>query len=117
MDGRKRLSGAGYRKLAEEKRRKENEVLDQTPKLDTFFVNKVAETGEGSSETVRQTSDSNCGVSDIEEQVNNHLISEPGSGVRFESDFKVSEDPFFWENNEKNQGLFNEKWNQSEKEL
>jgi len=33
--------------------------------------------------------------------VNNHLISEPGSGVRFESDFKVSEDPFFWENNEK----------------
>jgi len=33
--------------------------------------------------------------------VNNHLISEPGSGVRFESDFKASEDPFFWENNEK----------------
>jgi len=47
MDGRKRLSGAGYRKLAEEKRRKENEVLDQTPKLDTFFVKKVAEIGEG----------------------------------------------------------------------
>ena len=33
--------------------------------------------------------------------MNNHLISEPGSGVRFESDFKLSEDPFFWENNEK----------------
>lgn len=89
MDGRKRLSGAGYRKLAEEKRRKENELLDQTPQLDTFFVKKVAEIGEGSSETIRQTIDSNCGVSDIEEQVNNHLISEPGSGVRFESDFKV----------------------------
>ena len=40
MDGRKRLSGAGYRKLAEEKRRKENEVLDQTLKLDTFSLRK-----------------------------------------------------------------------------
>ena len=35
-----------------QKRRKENEVLDQTPKLDIFFDTKVAETGEGSAETM-----------------------------------------------------------------
>jgi hypothetical protein len=39
MNGRKHLSGAGYRKLAEEKRRKENEVLDQTPNL-LFWLRK-----------------------------------------------------------------------------
>jgi len=38
MDGRKRLSGASYRKLKEQKRKKESEALSQTPKLETFFT-------------------------------------------------------------------------------
>lgn len=37
MDGRKRLSGAEYRKLSETKKKKENEVIAQTLKLDSFF--------------------------------------------------------------------------------
>ena len=34
MDGRSRLSGAAYRKKAEEKRQRESEILQKIPRLD-----------------------------------------------------------------------------------
>lgn len=37
MDGRKRLSGAAYKKLAKEKAEREEEVLSKIPKLNQFF--------------------------------------------------------------------------------
>ncbi|ESO00440.1 hypothetical protein HELRODRAFT_175871 [Helobdella robusta] len=37
MDGRKKLSGAEYRRIAKEKRKKESDVLSLTPKLETLF--------------------------------------------------------------------------------
>lgn len=37
MDGRKKLSGAEYRRIAKEKRKKESDVLSLTPKLKTLF--------------------------------------------------------------------------------
>lgn len=37
MDGRKRLSGAAYKRLAKEKAEREDEVLAKIPKLDQFF--------------------------------------------------------------------------------
>jgi len=36
-DGRKRESGAKYKKLREEKREREDQVLKKVPKLDKFF--------------------------------------------------------------------------------
>ncbi|XP_050513060.1 uncharacterized protein LOC126888719 [Diabrotica virgifera virgifera] len=38
MDGRKRLSGWQYKKVAEEKKKKLTEVVNKTAKLDTFFT-------------------------------------------------------------------------------
>lgn len=40
MDGRKRESGAKYRKLREEKEQKEAAVLNKIRKIDTFFTPK-----------------------------------------------------------------------------
>lgn len=37
MDGRKRLSGAGYKRLAKQKTEREKEVLAKIPKLNQFF--------------------------------------------------------------------------------
>lgn len=37
-DGRKRKSGAEYKKLREEKKAKEEEILKKTSKLDAFFL-------------------------------------------------------------------------------
>ncbi|ESO00114.1 hypothetical protein HELRODRAFT_176425 [Helobdella robusta] len=37
MDGRKKLSGAEYKRIAKEKRKKESDVLSLTPKLETLF--------------------------------------------------------------------------------
>jgi len=41
MDGRKRLSGAQYKKQAEEKRNKLSEVLSKTRRVDYFFKKTV----------------------------------------------------------------------------
>ena len=62
MDGRKHLSGAGYRKLTEEKRWKEDVVLNQTPKLESFFMKKVVDAvGFSSSENMKlKIDDSQC---------------------------------------------------------
>lgn len=57
-DGRKRLSGAQYKTLAEEKRRKLHAVLDKTKKLNNYFLIKPttttskAQTHDSESETV-----------------------------------------------------------------
>ena len=40
MDGRKRLSGSQYKKKAQEKLEREEEVLSKIPKLETFFKQK-----------------------------------------------------------------------------
>ena len=37
MDGRKKLSGAAYKRLAKGKAEREEEVLAKVPKLDQFF--------------------------------------------------------------------------------
>lgn len=37
MDGRKRLSGAAYRRKAEEKKQKEDDTLKKVRKLESFF--------------------------------------------------------------------------------
>lgn len=39
-DGRKRKSGAQYKKLREEKKLKEEDVLSKTRRLDSFFTPK-----------------------------------------------------------------------------
>lgn len=49
-DGRKRLSGAQYKSLAEEKHRKRQEVLDKTPNLKNIFLNKPTTSNEQTQE-------------------------------------------------------------------
>lgn len=49
-DGRKRLSGAQYKSLAEEKRRKRQEILDKTPNLKKYFLNKPTTSSEQTQE-------------------------------------------------------------------
>lgn len=56
MDGRKRLSGAAYRRIAEEKKQREDYALKKVRKIDAFF---------SCDKTVKQTShESNSDVSD-----------------------------------------------------
>lgn len=42
---RKRLSGAGYRKISQEKAQKLEDVLSKTKKINDFFSNTTPETG------------------------------------------------------------------------
>lgn len=39
MDGRKRLSGAQYKKSAKEKKKRQDDVLLKTRKIDLFYKN------------------------------------------------------------------------------
>lgn len=39
MDGRKRLSGAHYKKSAKEKKKRQDDVLSKTRKIDLFYKN------------------------------------------------------------------------------
>jgi hypothetical protein len=58
MDGRKRLSGSQYKKLAKEKSKREEEVLSKVPKLGTFFKTKrcdLPSTSSGSAEELTPT--------------------------------------------------------------
>ncbi|KAJ8885276.1 hypothetical protein PR048_011473 [Dryococelus australis] len=64
MDYRKRFSGAKYRKLAKEKKRKEDEALSQTPKLYTLFCNNTTKT------------EANSSLSTTENGVNEHNSKE-----------------------------------------
>lgn len=54
MDGRKRLSGYQYKKLAKEKCKREEEVLSKVPKLGTFFKTKTIDLPSASSESAKE---------------------------------------------------------------
>lgn len=125
MDGRKRLSGAEYRKLAEAKKKKENEVIAQTLKLDTFFKkHSVAATGRREENTdktngndgtfVNSVSKNNTNNNDdaaeqpstshkcLEEQINNFSEADLSDEVCLPKSSKtnisiISNDPFYWE--------------------
>lgn len=90
MDGRKRLSGAKYRKVAGEKKNKVNEIISKTVKLDYFFKSNpsTGETSSQSDSTPSQSSrvdEESYGVETREARVNDQpslvsLSTEPSGG-------------------------------------
>jgi len=79
MDGRKKLSGANYRKNAKEKRKKIDEIISKTTKIDKFVITKSSvkcvETVE-SEKTENLKESSVYEVADVESEANFQLLSE-----------------------------------------
>lgn len=134
MDGRKRLSGAEYRKLSEVKKKKESEVIAKTMKLDSFF--KISAPSPSSTEQPVDKSgeDQNIILEHIvinDNEIDNFSAQQPHTSNAFLEDYakqtsvtdaphedlhqysfqndqfsQISKDPFFWEVNSKTKDYF-----------
>ncbi|KAL4085416.1 hypothetical protein QTP88_027275 [Uroleucon formosanum] len=104
-DGRKRLSGAAYKKASKLKLEKEKKIISQTAKLTTFFGNSLPSTSDLQSETFKtelfSSEPSNKNEQDPLEisVVKNNLVNNAEKQLHTSSSIP-SKDPALWELNE-----------------
>lgn len=87
MSGRKRLSGHEYKLLRIDKKKKREEVLNQTPKLNTFFKEAISEPETSTSQ-----------IYEVESNATNTPSVQPtvSDSVLTDNIFEISSDPSDW---------------------
>lgn len=105
MTGRKRLSGAQYRSLAKDKRKREEDALRKVPRLDVFIKStprsSCQEETPSPSEAVEDYGETSTPNKSKDEKKLLSNESEGGTSIVADEPFTISADPFLWEKTDK----------------